>query len=115
VFCSEGISQFDPEMSTHVYRIAQELAVNAAKHGQATKIEINLTQDERTLRLEVLNDGISFPANPPRSVGMGLHMVQRRVEVIGASISFQPRPGGGTKVVCEVPVANIASGTELVL
>ncbi|QIF04540.1 ATP-binding protein [Roseimicrobium sp. ORNL1] len=115
VYCSEGISQFDPEMSTHVYRIAQELAVNAAKHAQATQIEINLTQDERTLRLEVLNDGISFPANPPRSVGMGLHMVQRRVEVIGASISFQPRPGGGTKVVCEVPVANIASGTELVL
>lgn len=115
VHCSEGISQFDPEMSTHVYRIAQELAVNAAKHGQANQIQINLTQDNRVLRLEVLNDGISFPASPPRNAGMGLHMVQRRVEVLGASISFQPRPGGGTKVVCEVPVASLATGHEVTL
>ncbi|RBP45380.1 histidine kinase/DNA gyrase B/HSP90-like ATPase [Roseimicrobium gellanilyticum] len=115
VHCSEGISQFDPEMSTHVYRIAQELAVNAAKHAQATRIQINLVQDDRMLRLEVLNDGVAFPASPPRNAGMGLHMVQRRVEVLGASISFQPRPGGGTKVVCEVPVASLATGSELAL
>jgi signal transduction histidine kinase len=114
VHCSEGISQFDPELSTHLYRIAQELAVNAAKHAQATQIQINLTQDDRTLRLEVLNDGVSFPASPPGTGGMGLHMVQRRVEVIGASISFQPRPGGGTKAVCEVQVALTANGSDLV-
>lgn len=115
VHCSEGISQFEPEISTHIYRIAQELAVNAAKHAQATEIQIYLTQDERTLRLEVLNDGLSFPSNPPCNGGMGLHLVQRRVEVIGARISFQPRPGGGTKAVCEVPVASIVTGSELVL
>ena len=114
VQCSEGISQFDPELSTHLYRIAQELAVNAAKHAQATQIQINLTQYDHTLRLEVLNDGASFPSSPPGTGGMGLHMVQRRVEVIGASISFQPRPGGGTKAICEVPVASTANGSDLV-
>ncbi len=114
VQCSEGISQFDPELSTHLYRIAQELSVNAAKHAQPSHIQINLTQDERTLRLEVLNDGLPFPASPSGAGGMGLHMVQRRVEVIGARISFQPRPGGGTRVVCEVPVATKPNGSELV-
>ncbi len=96
----------DQETSNHVYRIAQELAINAAKHARATQILIRLTQEAKLVRLEVINDGQTFLAMTAQGNGMGLQMVQRRVEAIGAALTFEARAGGGTRALCEVPVAS---------
>ena len=112
VDCQAGMSGMDPEAATHLYRISQELAVNAAKHAGASTVSISLTCDERLLILEVSNDGAAFVPDKPGNGGMGLHLVRRRVEAMGASLVFKEHPGGGTRVICEVPVASIAIGAE---
>jgi signal transduction histidine kinase len=50
-----------PELSDSVYRLVQEGVVNAARHADASVIEIDLTVDDRAVRLRILDDGRGFP------------------------------------------------------
>jgi len=64
--CANGpVLIHDANVSTHLYRIAQEAVNNAIRHGQAKNIEISLSarQGYGTLRIE--NDGSSLPQNAP--------------------------------------------------
>lgn len=96
----------EAEAAAQIYRIAQELATNAAKHSKGTWIEISLAQGQDCLYLEVSHDGATFkPSAQPKSRGMGIFIVQQRVDALEASLSFQPRPGAdGTIATCEIPI-----------
>ena len=57
-------------------QIAQEAVTNAIRHGQPTRIEIRLKQDDRGLSLQVIDDGRGFDprtreATPASSVSDG--------------------------------------------
>ncbi|HRH95753.1 MAG TPA: histidine kinase [Prosthecobacter sp.] len=108
ISCEDVSSLLKTEEAALIYRIAQELATNAAKHGRATWIAISLMHDGDFLRLEVANDGVSFdPAASTKKGSMGLHMLRQRADALGAALSFQPRDVAdrGTLAVCEMPLA----------
>jgi signal transduction histidine kinase len=108
ISCEDVSDVLKTEEAALVFRIAQELATNAAKHGRATWIAISLMHDRDFLRLEVANDGVSFnPASGAERKGMGLFMLRQRADALGAVLSFQPRnvAEGGTLAVCEMPLA----------
>lgn len=108
VSCEDVSGVLKTEEAALIFRIAQELATNAAKHGHATWVAISLIHDRDFLRLEVANDGLSFtPATGARRNGMGLFMLRQRTDALGATLSFQPRgvAEGGTLAVCEMPLA----------
>lgn len=95
------------EDAAQVFRIAQELTTNAAKHGKATWISVSLTAGAEELRLEVAHDGVRFdPDRRENGRGMGLHMVRQRVDALGGTLDFLPRhaAAGGTIAVCELPL-----------
>ena len=108
VSCEDFSEVLKTEQAALVFRIAQELATNAAKHGSAKWIDISLMHDGDSLRLEVANDGVCFtPAAGSRKKGMGLFMLQQRADALGANLTYQPRDvaEGGTLAVCEMPLA----------
>ena len=96
----------DSTATTHLYRIAQELATNAARHANPEGIGISLSVTETTLVLQVTNDGAPFDGKPHSSSGMGLHAVRKHVDALGGRIEFRPssRLLGGTTVICRFPV-----------
>jgi signal transduction histidine kinase len=89
----------------HLYRIAQEATRNAVQHGGAQNITIELNTLEEGHELRVEDDGAGVPAVPPEANGMGLRIMAHRARLIGATFSITPRPGGGTGVICQLPVA----------
>lgn len=97
----------NPETANHVYRIAQELISNAAKHASPSRIAVRLSQDSCCVALQVINDGIAFAPDlaGTGSFGMGLHLVRLRTEAMGATLDFHPgqEPDGGTRAVCLIP------------
>ena len=97
---------FDPAATTHLYRIAQELATNAARHAAPEGIGISLSVDGKSLTLQVTNDGTPFDGKPVTSPGMGLHAVRKHVDALGGRIEFRPSSSllGGTTVICRFPV-----------
>lgn len=105
--CDDLSKLLDTKQAAQLFRITQELATNAAKHGRATWISVSLVHANGVLRLEVANDGVPFePRMDLKRKGMGLHMVRQRADALGASLSFRPRStaDGGTLAVVEMPL-----------
>ena len=97
------IPKLGPEVASQLYRIAQEAATNAAKHGKRTKIEIRLAREPDGLRLSVQDTGPGLPARRARSAGIGMDIMRYRASMIGADFWIDSAKGKGTTVNCRVP------------
>jgi PAS domain S-box-containing protein len=93
------------DQSTALFRIFQESLTNVARHAQATKIWVNLSEKEDAVVLEVEDDGVGFsPEGIAERRSLGLLGMRERVAVFGGEIEFAGVPGQGTAVVVRMPV-----------
>jgi len=83
------------------YFVASEALANAAKHSQASRIDVILEQRERSLLLSVRDDGVGG-ADSTR--GSGLVGLTDRVEALGGSIGIQSGEQNGTQITAELPL-----------
>ncbi len=97
---SKSFDVRQPNMATHLYRIAREAVHNAIKHGRPRRILISLYQRQAKHYLRVRDDGEGFREPEARHPGMGLEIMRYRAEQIGGELKIQPAPGGGTDVTC---------------
>ena len=75
-------------------RIAQEALNNAARHANATAIQLELTQREEGIRLTIADNGQGFtPEQIARLYGLGLHSMQARAREIGGVFVLDTAPG----------------------
>jgi PAS domain S-box-containing protein len=104
--CPEPVLIDDNATAIHLYRIAQEAAFNAVRHGRASRVTISLSISTQELTLRVQDNGRGFPKVLPRTRGMGLRMMQHRAHVIGAKLSHQTAPQGGVALTCRLPATH---------
>lgn len=103
--CTNGIIINDDNLALNLYRIAQEAANNAIRHGAAQHLIISLTSKEGILCLSVSDDGCGFTdigTKHEATQGMGIKIMQYRAKQLGAKLEFLPRTGGGTEVRLEI-------------
>ena len=103
-----GIEVRDPEKETHIYRIAQEAANNAIKHGSPTKISISLLHlGNRECVLKVEDNGRGIVKKRAKlSDGIGLQVMDYRANLIGGTLKITSTPHRGVSVVCRFPCPN---------
>jgi signal transduction histidine kinase len=106
---ADSISINDHAVATHLYRIAQEGAINAVKHAKPKQIQIRLSKVAEKIHLTISDDGAGMPVPPVRANGMGLHIMNYRAGMIGAECKIESQPGGGTVVSC---IFTHRNGTE---
>ncbi|MBK8225660.1 MAG: sensor histidine kinase [Flavobacteriales bacterium] len=94
-----------PELETGVYRIAQELVTNAAKHAKAQLVNVQLMRNKGWLILIVEDDGVGFDAQG-RSAGIGLQGLRDRARVLRGTLAIASTPGAGTVVTLRIPLTN---------
>src|SRR6266511_1552197 len=83
------------------YFVASEALANAAKHSQASRIDVSLEQREGNLWLSVRDDGVGG-ADAAR--GSGIVGLNDRVEALGGSLRVDSSPGEGTQIVAQLPL-----------
>lgn len=92
--------------ASHLYRIAQEAAANAAKHSGGNHVVIELRRQGANLRLSICDDGSGFdPERVQHSAGMGMRMMAYRARLLGGTLRAFRDANGGTRVVCRMPIA----------
>jgi signal transduction histidine kinase len=84
---------------TAYYVISESLA-NAAKHANASSIDVEIETTSGVLRLDVRDDGVGG-ADPAR--GSGLIGLKDRVEATGGTFTMKSCPGEGTWLLIELP------------
>jgi signal transduction histidine kinase len=95
----------DKDRSTALFRIFQELLTNVARHANATRVNVALSEGEAALALCVEDNGRGIKeteAQSPRSLGfLGL---RERVLAFGGTIDVKGDAGKGTRVCVSIPV-----------
>jgi PAS domain S-box-containing protein len=94
----------DANVSTHLYRIAQEAVNNAIRHGQAKNIEISLSANKGYGTLRIENDGSSLPQNATNRSGMGMQIMNYRARMIGGSLKVETGGNFGVTITCLFPL-----------
>lgn len=82
----------------HLFRIIQEAATNAVKHGHAGHIDISISRTEDMCTLSIENDGTGFVESANKPDCMGLIVMRQRSRIIGGSLSVHNKTTGGTRV-----------------
>ena len=100
VNCPVPLPHCKPSIAIHLYRIAQEAAINAAKHAGAGQIIISLSSREGKVALSIEDDGRGMNTISVRPGGMGLSIMEYRARMIGANFKMESGLGQGTKVLC---------------
>lgn len=90
--------------ANHLYRIAQEAVTNAARHGEAQRVDVALLRSDRWIELRVEDDGVGFdPSREP--AGQGLRLMHYRAKRLAGRLEISRRAGGGMRVACRVPTS----------
>jgi signal transduction histidine kinase len=84
-----------------LYRLVQEALANVVKHARATHATVTLRWNP-TVRVSVEDNGVGFGAPAP-AFAYGLAGMRERVAALGGRLSLENRPGGGARVVAELP------------
>jgi signal transduction histidine kinase len=92
--------RFRPEIEASAYFIIAEALTNVVKHSHATRAMITARADDRTLQIEVRDDGIGG-ADPG---GHGLIGLRDRATALGGQFRLTSTPGSGTVVSASLPV-----------
>ncbi len=92
----------DNAAALHLYFIAQEAVLNAARHGKATQVDVALQWQANRLTLQVVDDGTGFAPPDSNPTGMGIRIMRYRAQVIGATLDLRSAPGHGAKITCEL-------------
>ena len=100
--------RLDRNIEDHLLRIGQEALTNAVKHARPTRIRIDLTYEEKQLRLRIRDDGRGFDASVPREWldgHFGLLGMRERAEQLGGRLLVSSAPNEGTEITAEIPLA----------
>lgn len=111
--CRGKIPVLNQNVTAQLYKIAQEAASNAVKHGHARLISISLAHQPDRLVLTITNDGTPFPENKGENHRMGLRIMNSRASMIGASLEVGRKGEAGTAVICTLPLPNEAKVTQV--
>jgi signal transduction histidine kinase len=104
-----GSRRLPPMIETALFRVAQEALANVRKHARTTRVLLRLERRARIVCLQVRDWGRGFqPAAVLASSGpserVGLLGMQERIAWLGGRCTVRSRPGGGTRIVVEVPL-----------
>ena len=100
-------TRLDPAREIACFRVVQESLTNALRHAAPRRIRVRAVRGADSLSLSIIDDGGGFdtatlaaPAGHLGVVGM-----QERIRARGGRLKIDSRPGAGTTVDVELPIA----------
>jgi len=87
-------------VETAGYFVVSEAFSNAIKHSRAEEMRLSIGRLNGSLRIEIADDGVGGAR-----LGSGLRGLADRVDALNGQLRIDSPPGGGTRVLVEVPCA----------
>lgn len=100
-----GEARLSGEVALALYRAAQEGITNALRHGQATRIRLNLAGTHDAVTLTLRDDGRGLPPEGlPTQGHYGLRWLSERVESLHGSVALEPALPHGAQLSVRLPL-----------
>lgn len=91
----------DEETTDHLLAVLGEALTNVGRHADATQVAVSVTLEGPDLALDVSDDGVGLPADPP--AGHGIDNIMSRASQLGGRCVIEPGPDVGTRLRWTVP------------
>lgn len=93
-----------------VFRVAQELLINAIKHSQGSRVDINISRNVSDIQIRVSDNGVGMKDGAESLENhFGLKIMKERVEIIGGFVKIETS-SEGTRVSVDIPLADKNQG-----
>jgi two-component system, NarL family, sensor histidine kinase UhpB len=97
-FEAEGdFASLDADVQLVVYRVVQEALSNAARHSDASELEVSLGRAGEGVELEITDNGSGFTFAASEA-GLGLAGMRERALLVDGELTIESRPDRGTTV-----------------
>jgi len=97
---------FPQQTQVNIFRVFQEILINAARHSSAAMMSVDVKQGDGKVAFSVTDKGVGFEVKKVLmdSEGIGIPSMQERVRMMGGSLNITSEKGAGTQVHFEIPV-----------
>lgn len=104
----------DTDVDVALLRATQEALANVRQHARAGIVTVTLSYMGDVVVLDVQDDGAGMDNTTPTAPGsgFGLNAMRERVERMHGSLLIESKPGKGTTLVVEIPIAEVALPSE---
>jgi signal transduction histidine kinase len=92
-----------PDIGAVIYFVCSEALANTIKHAPESAVTLTVEVIDNRALVRVSDDG---PGGADPEVGSGLRGMIDRVEAAGGALRIRSPVGGGTDVICELPVVS---------
>ncbi|OWW22453.1 CHASE domain-containing protein [Noviherbaspirillum denitrificans] len=97
----------DDMRATSLFRILQESLTNVIRHSKATRVVIELYQDDNRVVMKITDNGIGiYPETRQSSNSFGLVGVEERIHALDGEFIITSAPGKGTTLTIYIPLAS---------
>ncbi|WP_423840960.1 nitrate/nitrite two-component system sensor histidine kinase NarQ [Vibrio mytili] len=94
-------TELDAHQQVHLLQLIREAVVNAMKHAQATKIQIQCVDNNGHVRVSIEDDGIGFAHQENKINHYGMSIMQERAERLQANLEIAASTNNGCVVKLE--------------
>jgi signal transduction histidine kinase len=100
------LPDLEPSVKQNLLRITQEAGTNAIKHASATRLELRIHADAKSIVFSVVDDGTGLQKTSLQADwqhGFGIRGMQERANRIGGILQIEKNSPKGTVVRVTVP------------
>ncbi len=106
----EEAARLDPQLEITCFRIVQEAVTNAMRHAAARDLRVRIDRGADRVALRIHDDGRGFDVGvrlegAAASGHLGVVGMRERVRAHGGGFRLHSRPGDGTTIEVELPLA----------
>ena len=87
-----------------IFRVAQEVLANIARHSRATKVEVQLVCEREEIVLSITDNGVGFDYDSASGKGVGLRSMAERIAAVDGDLNIDSARGRGTRIVAKCPI-----------
>lgn len=98
---SVGVGRFGNEAA--LFRIVQEALNNVVRHAPGAACSVDARREGDEVAVLIRDDGAARPVPDVPGSGLGLIGMRERARLIGGSVTWGGRPGGGFEVRARLP------------
>ena len=100
---SREAGDIPPDAALCFYRAAEEALRNVQAHARASHVAIEVFRTAAALTMTISDDGRGLSTKEAGPRGLGLMIVEQRVQALGGWLCVEARPEGGTRVSVTLP------------
>lgn len=97
-----------PSVALAIYRVVQEGLINALRHAQASRVDIDVQSDAQKIVVSVCDDGVGMGLQASQPGHFGLRGLSERVAHLGGVFSVGACEPHGVRLTAQIPLTAVA-------